>query len=1650
MQILLGNRRWSLVLSVVSALLGVWIFLLFGRASAVTSQGALPDLNLTPQQNDLEIDQKASAANVVAGDVLVYSIWITNSGSSVISGAELVDTWVTDMGDPENVASLWDYGILPRFNGWRTDRPAKIKNTVGPIVDDLAKAGEIRWQLEDLAVGDHLRIVFSVTVPITVQPTIDSYEDKDMPWRPRYVGPSTVENFIEVSVPGETPWQAPKAPPAQVVAPLLEVTQRADGEVAGEDLARVGRLVTYTIQVHNVSRDERPDTISAKYVRVQERIPQQLRPGFIEGSIDAGLPSGATVTSVYSATSGQVLWTISEILPGQSAYLTYTARVPLSYGTAGNDFYNDRTDKYLVVDAKDDTEDYYDLLALANAMPFRKATLPSDHKVEVLSPFDKLVKTSAPPDQEDRTFPNRIITYTLTFYNPVQTEATVLLVDQLPTAEGMPVPFSYVRSLEGDITDLAASFEISGSQLQWTGVPVAANGSVSETFEVLVSPHTPLGANCLYAKYANGVTAQASAFGFYQGHDGNELAVVEVEPEIKITKEADPETQFPGYPVTYTVMLENVGDRVIDAAIALTDVMPVEFKFHQMLTGPVPITRTDYILFWPDILSGGSLAPGESFTFAYQAIVDGDTTDSKARENLISGYCEQTSICTPRPARVKLHLPLKTNKTAGTGWMIGDTPAVVQGQTFSYTVDLWNIAPDTAYTLTAFADILDELPDGGVTGFWDPASDSMVYTHTVSPPHILQPGGDPWQRTFDVLMRGAGTDSDWCRNLGKPNKAVIEQPEEAVEFYGDDWVAYNADELGPVHVLPHVSLYQHAYPNPVAIGQEFTVTLMLRDNRVEPLGAVTGITLAWRMDIDPNAKPTPFEVLASDPPYDADASNDTEYIWKDLSVSKAQPTEVVLRVRAPVSATLERPVNYSSMAEEFIAEVLSLNDPEICIPRVTRFVEGVMIPSPGEEELIPLELNQGLEVNKEADLQKVGPYQVVEFTLEVANQIGMPVGPVVITDILPTKVLSNGEVLSWEFVNSVEGFPAPDTVQDENIIWNVGTITAEEAIELRFRARSYASGGYALNRVEVGAPIHWGLDKDYEENARVFVSSGIGFFKVAEPDTIQAGELTTYTVTLYNGSDTGIASIVVTDTLPEGFTFVEMKTKDLTPVQTDPLVWVLRTSLLPNEAYYIVFTARADADLFLGTYYSELDAYATRNDMWEPVAIPSTGATAPVKVRGESSIGVSKRVSPQTVKAGQDVTYTITLVDETDGEGTLTLQVVDVLPEGVTFVEGLSPATGVSSQDGQRVVWSDLTLAPEQTRDLVFKARVDRMAEGTYYNMVQVTMNGKLLPANRDLAPLTVTPLPRVDGQVNVADGQLYAQAGDVLNYTLHYTNSSELTLQDVVLTANLSPITYLMHLQGPGWVSAGRPDRYTLDLDTLAPGATGSTTFTAKVVDVIPDEVDVLGTLNWVDLTYTAAEDFVEVNTENNSAFDANIVRGPDLIVTNMWVASDNPRAGEPIRVHATLKNQGVSDARYRWDGHDGATDGWLYVAEVFAKPSGLVGAEPPSDPFDHVGGYCADEACTEKRESFTFWAPPLAVQETSVVTFELDTLASGRYNLYTRVDSAWPEQVSFWGKSFGLVKEAVEVNNVYSGPLLDVGERVNSVYMPVVLRKS
>ena len=310
------------------------------------------------------------------------------------------------------------------------------------------------------------------------------------------------------------------------------------------------------------------------------------------------------------------------------------------------------------------------------------------------------------------------------------------------------------------------------------------------------------------------------------------------------------------------------------------------------------------------------------------------------------------------------------------------------------------------------------------------------------------------------------------------------------------------------------------------------------------------------------------------------------------------------------------------------------------------------------------------------------------------------------------------------------------------------------------------------------------------------------------------GEKITYTVTVKN--DGGVAKdVVVSDTIPEGTTFVDnsVKVNDTETGYTESDLSSGITVNVDKKSETIVSFEVTVDNLPDGTYLKEL-----RNT----AVVDGNNTNETTTVVNKSNLTFEKSSDPESgseVKVGDEITYTITL----NNSGTLTVDAIvkDSIPEGTTFVNGSIKVNDVDTDYGE----TDLTetgiripVGASETVRLSFKVIVNDLDNGAIIRNVATVNDTSTNEVTHEYVEPEITS---VKSQYT-ENGLDYVVPGEKIIYTIIAKNSGGLDKNVVIQDTVPSGTTFVEGSIKVNTLSTyNETDLTTLTADDLANGIT-------------------------------------------------------------------------------------------------------------------------------------------------------------------------------------------------------------------------------------
>lgn len=519
-----------------------------------------------------------------------------------------------------------------------------------------------------------------------------------------------------------------------------------------------------------------------------------------------------------------------------------------------------------------------------------------------------------------------------------------------------------------------------------------------------------------------------------------------------------------------------------------------------------------------------------------------------------------------------------------------------------------------------------------------------------------------------------------------------------------------------------------------------------------------------------------------------------------------------------------------------------------------------------------------LVVGAELGITKLAPATVtagdaIVYTINVVNYGNQAATNVVVTDRLPGGV------------TFLPPSAPPHTSQVGNLItWSSGiTVGTGSTYTIVFTATAPMSPSGNILTNTTGVSQTTTNENNYDNNTYTTTTTIVGTpnFQLSKSDggmVGEAGGLITYTI-FYTNAGTGAAfDAVITETVPAnttyyggGWTFVSGSTYTynlgtVNALPCPPPPWA--TTCKQGQVQFIV---RVDSLIPPGVNFVTNTATIAPGNVTASDSTPITGTV---------DLRVSKTDGGVIGQPGGLVTYTISYMN-TGTKGAMGVLLTETLPAHTTYYTG--GWTLVDPLNNIYVKAIGPLAGGGASGSAYFVVQIDPVIPigvNTITNEVRIGYDGYSgpdpTPTNNiatDTTPLNAVP----DLVVTKTDGGITANAGDIINYTIYYTNTGSRGATGVVLTDTIPP-AYVTFVGPVGWYQVGVSNVYTRPIGSLAAGAGGSVVISMQVAGSLPSGVYMV--TNTVRIGDDGANG-PDSNLANNEAIDTTPLQAlPDLRV--------------------------------------------------------------------------------------------------------------------------------------------------------------------------
>ncbi|HQZ23054.1 MAG TPA: SdrD B-like domain-containing protein, partial [Thermoflexales bacterium] len=521
-------------------------------------------------------------------------------------------------------------------------------------------------------------------------------------------------------------------------------------------------------------------------------------------------------------------------------------------------------------------------------------------------------------------------------------------------------------------------------------------------------------------------------------------------------------------------------------------------------------------------------------------------------------------------------------------------------------------------------------------------------------------------------------------------------------------------------------------------------------------------------------------------------------------------------------------------------------------------------------------------VNKTASSSSVVAGEVITYQISVANA-----GPSTAKDVVIHDVITG---LEWLSLQSATSACAADLA---GVTCNLGDVAPASArlIVLSFAVRADTPAGTVISDVaQIQSATVLNVSGTPTATTSVITQPGLRIAKVADTALASTGDVVKFTITTWNAGASVASSVVVTDALPAGLSFIN--TTCPAPLSTNPVVCAVG-DLWPGQSASFDVNARVMPTVENQTALANV---ATLND--------GQTASAVVLAQNVADLGVEKYGKPDTtVNAGETMTYTI--IARNFGPGTAYGPIItDTLASNGAYdilaISGATCSPGTGSYSGATTFTCDLGAPLPAGAERIISMTVRALSNQSLNNTAWIHHNGvDPNPAN-DLAHVEHQVRPIADVGIRKT-GPATATAGGLITYTLVVTNGGPSVAQGVVVNDFLpGGVTLLSAVASQGACGASP---LQCALGDVAVNGSVSITVTGLADAGLPQGTVLLNTA-------TVASATGDSNTGNNTSTASTVITRTSVLRVTKVDNLDPVMPGELLRYAIEITNFGPSDA--------------------------------------------------------------------------------------------------------------------------------------------
>ena len=469
---------------------------------------------------------------------------------------------------------------------------------------------------------------------------------------------------------------------------------------------------------------------------------------------------------------------------------------------------------------------------------------------------------------------------------------------------------------------------------------------------------------------------------------------------------------------------------------------------------------------------------------------------------------------------------------------------------------------------------------------------------------------------------------------------------------------------------------------------------------------------------------------------------------------------------------------------------------------------------------------------KEVNTSEAKVGDTLTYTITLTNS-GNATGTVTVTDEIPA-----GTTLVEKSItnNGVES--------NGTITWTDVEVKAGDTVEVSFKV---TINNDTKTSVRNTAVID---DNKPTEEVETKVANITGA-KSVDKSTAKVGDTLTYTIKLTN-SGNGDGKVTVTDEIPTGTTLVadSITANGSYNEENKTITWT-DVKVEAGKTAEVSFKATINSD--------------TKTSVTNKAVIDGNKPTEEVETKVANITG-TKTVDKTEAKVGDTLTYTITLTNNGNADGTVT--VTDEIPTGTRIKD--ENTTGYNNKATNTMIWSDVEVKAGKSVELTLEVVVKDDTTDTVKNVAKI--DNKEIPEKPETKVANITGTKTVD--------KTEAKVGDTLTYTITLTNNGNadgtVTVTDEIPTGTRikdeNTTGYNKATNTMTWsdveVKAGKSVELTLEV--VVEGGVSEITNTAKI-----DNNEITDKPNTIVKYYYTIEHYTEnLDGESYTKVDEDIIK--------------------------------------------------------------------------------------------------------------------------------------------------------------------------------